>query len=93
MKALERVVGKLGGSKADAIRGAIKYYAEYVRGLEVVKVRQKVPRKQAKREILGYLKGKDRVYADEIADALNLDFRFVNELLLELWQEGVVEEV
>ena len=38
-----------------------------------------------------YLKGKDRVRADEISDALRIDFDLVNELLLELWGEGWVE--
>jgi metal-sulfur cluster biosynthetic enzyme len=90
--ALNRLVEKLGCSKADAIRDAIRHYIEYVQGLEVVKIRQNISKDQAKREILEYLKGKNRVYADEVASALRLDFNFVNELLMGLWQEGRVEE-
>ena len=63
---------------------------KYLRGLEVITYR-KVSKKQAKQEIQRYLKGKDRVRADEISDALRIDFDLVNELLLELWGEGWVE--
>jgi len=88
--ALEEITEKLGCSKADAIRDAILNYAETVRGLEVVKIRN-ISREQAKKEILEFLKGRDRAYADEIADKLRLDFHLVNELLMELWEEERVE--
>lgn len=90
LKALEVITQKLGCSKADAIRDAILSYAEEVRGLEVVKLRN-ISREQARSEITEFLKGKDRVYADEMADALRLDLRLVNELLMELWKEEKVE--
>lgn len=87
---LNTIVKKLRASKAEAIREAIKHYAEYLRGLEVVTYR-KVSREQAKGEIQKYLKGKDRVSADEISDVLLFDISLVNEALLELWKEGWVE--
>ena len=87
---LNVITEKLGGSKAEAIREAIKHYAEHLRGLEVLKYRE-VSREDAKKEIQRYLKGKDRVRADEISDTLRIDFDMVNKLLLELWQEGWVE--
>lgn len=87
---LSTIVKKLGASKAEAIRGAIKYYAEYLRGLEVITYR-KISIEQAKREIQKYLKNKDRVSADEISDTLRIDMTLVNETLLKLWQEGWVE--
>ena len=90
MKDLNAITEKLRISKADAIREAIKNYAENLRGLEVVTYRD-VTKGQAKKEIQRYLKGKDRVRADEISDALRIDFDLVNELLLELWGEGWVE--
>jgi Mn-dependent DtxR family transcriptional regulator len=80
----------VGCSKADAIRDAIQHYAEYVRGLEVVAYRD-VNKKQVKKEVQEYLKGKERVTTDEISDALRIDMSLVNEALLELWQEGWVE--
>ncbi len=66
---LNFIVEKLKVSKAEAIREAIRYYAEELRGLEVVELRD-IPREQAKKEIAEYIKGKERVWADEIADAL-----------------------
>lgn len=87
---LSTIVQKLKASKAEAIRDAIKYYAEYLRGLKVVTYRN-ITKKQAKREIEKYLKGKDRVHADEISDALRLDISLVNGALLELWKEGWIE--
>jgi predicted ArsR family transcriptional regulator len=61
-----------------------------VRGLEVVTYRE-LTKEQAKEEVKKYLKGKDRVSADEISDALRVDMGLVNEVLMELWQEGWVE--
>gem|GEM_PF-1026864 len=87
---LNVITEKLGGSKAEAIREAIKHYAGDLRGLEVLTYRE-VSRGDAKKEIQRYLRGKDRVRADEISDALRIDFHLVNELLLELWQGGWVE--
>ena len=87
---LNTIAEKLGVSKAEAIREAIKHYAEYLMGLEVITYRD-VTAKQAKREIQKYLKGKNRVKADEISDALRIDLGLVNEALMELWGEGWVE--
>ena len=87
---LNFVVEKLKVSKAEAIREAIRHYAEELRGLEVMELRE-IPRERAKKEILEYIKGKERVWADEIADALRLDLSFVNDILMELWSEGYVE--
>ena len=90
LKGLTKITEKLGCSKADAIRDAIKHYAEYLEGLEVVNLRN-VSVDEAKQEIREYLKGKDRVSADEISDELRIDFSLVNRILLLLWEEGVVE--
>lgn len=87
---LNVITEKLRASKAEAIREAIKHYAEYLSGLEVVTYRE-LTKKDAKKEIRWYLRGKDRVRADEISDALRIDFDLINKLLLELWQEGWVE--
>ena len=84
------IATKLSMSKAEAIREAIKHYAEYLRGLEVVTYRE-LTKGQAKEEVRKYLKGKDRVSADEISDALRVNMGLVNEVLMELWQEGWVE--
>ncbi len=90
IKELNTITEKLRISKADAIREAIKHYAEYLQGLEVVTYRE-VTKEQAKTEIQRYLKGKSRVRADEISDTLQIDFDLVNKVLLELWEEGWIE--
>jgi len=87
---LKLIVEKLKISKAEAIREAIRYYAEELKGLEVVELRD-ISKEQAKKEILQFIEGKERVWADEIADALRLDLSLVNDILMELWGEGYVE--
>jgi len=87
---LERIMRKLGCSKAEAIRDAIRHYADYLEGLEVVNLRN-VTEEEAKREVREFLKGKDRVSADEISNSLRIDMSLINKVLLELWQEGEVE--
>lgn len=89
-KDLAKIMENLDCTKAEAIRDAIKHYAEHLEGLEVVNLRD-VSIKEAKKEIQQYLKGKDRVHADEIADALRLDLSLVNKVLETLWREGEVE--
>ncbi|RLI81932.1 MAG: winged helix-turn-helix domain-containing protein [Archaeoglobales archaeon] len=89
-KELEFIAKKLKVSKAKAIREAIRWFAEELKGLEVVEIRS-VSKEQAKREILEYIKGKERVTTDEIANDLRLDFSLVNEILMELWSECYVE--
>lgn len=91
-EAVSKIMEKLGCTKAEAIRDAIKYYAEYVKGLEVVNYRD-LSEEEAKKEVKAYLKGKDRVYADEVSDALRLDLNLVNKALQALWQEGEVEPI
>ncbi len=91
-EALKFISDKLGSSKADAIREAIDHYSEYLEGIEVVKPR-KLSDAQATKEIIEYLKGKERVYTDEIVEALNIDFDRVNNILMNLWQEGKVEQI
>ncbi len=89
-KELNLIVEKLKVSKAEAIREAIRHFAEELKGIEVVELRE-IPKEQAKKEILEYIKGKDRVWADEIAEALRIDLSLVNDILMELWSEGYVE--
>ena len=90
-KLLEKVSERTGTSKAQAIRDAIRAYADEVEGLEVVKLRE-VPKSQARKEILDYLKSHDRALTSDIADELKLDIVFVNEVLEELWSEDKVEQ-
>ena len=58
--------------------------------VEIVELRD-IPKEQAKKEIISFIKGKERVWADELADALRLDLTFAQDILKELWEEGYVE--
>jgi hypothetical protein len=90
LKALDIITARLNLSKSEAIRDAVRNYAEQLKGIEVIKIRE-ISRSQARREILEFLEGKDRAWASEIADALRLDIPFVNSILEGLWSEKRVE--
>ncbi|MHB2037527.1 MAG: ribbon-helix-helix protein, CopG family, partial [Nitrososphaerales archaeon] len=91
LESLEQISEKTGASKAEAIREAIKSYAEEVKGLEVVKLRT-VSKEKATKEILEYLEKNDRAWTSDIADSLNLNILFVNEILEELWRKNKIEQ-
>ena len=90
LEALDTITERLHLSKSEAIRDAVRNYAEQLKGLEVVKLRE-ISRSQARKEILEFLDKKDRAWASEIADALRLDIPFVNSILEGLWSEKRVE--
>lgn len=90
VQALNVIVERMGGTKSEAIRDAIRSFAEEVKGMEVVKIRD-ISRKQARKEILEYLDKKERAWSSEIADTLRLDLTLVNRVLEELWGEKKVE--
>lgn len=90
LEALDAIEKKLRCSKAEAIRRAVQNYAEYVKGLEVIKLRR-MSKKEAKKKILEYLEKNDHAWSSEIADALRLDISLVFEVLEELWREEKVE--
>jgi len=58
--------------------------------VEIVELRD-IPKEHAKKEIISFIKGKEREWADELADALRLDLTFAQDILKELWEEGYVE--
>ena len=59
---LNIITEKLKVSKAEAIREAIRHLSEELRGIEVVELRD-VSGDQAKKEIIEFIKGRDRVWA------------------------------
>jgi len=87
---LKCITEKLRISKAEVVREAISFFAAELKGLEIVELRD-IPKEQAKKEIISFIKGKERVWADELADALRLDLAFAQDILKELWEEGYVE--
>ena len=90
LEALDTIVSRLDSSKSEAIREAIRYYADHLRGTEIMKIRD-ISRRQARKEILGFLEKNERAWSSEIADSLRIDLSLVNSLLEELWSEKRVE--
>jgi metal-responsive CopG/Arc/MetJ family transcriptional regulator len=90
VQALNDVVERTGRTKSEAIREAIRRFAEEIRGMEVVRVRD-ISTKQARKEILDYLSRRERAWSSEIADTLRLDLTVVNAILEELWGEKRIE--
>ena len=76
--------------KAEAIRNAIEFYSEYIKGLKVIELRV-IPKKQAEKEILKYIKNKGKAWTSDIADDLRLDVILVNEILTDLAKRGKIE--
>jgi len=90
LEALDTIVERLHGSKSEAIREAIRSYADQLKGTEVMKIRQ-VSRRQARKEILEFLQKNERAWSSEIADSLRIDLSLVNSILDELWGEKRIE--
>ena len=88
-KQLEEICTKLGLTKAEAIRDAIEFYYNQVRGYKVIELRN-ISKKQAEREILDYVKKRGRASTSEIADDLRLDVIVVDDILHELAETGKV---
>jgi len=90
LEALDTIVEKLQRSKSEAIREAIRNYADQLQGTEVMKIRE-VSRSQARKEVLEFLQRNERAWSSEIADSLRIDLSLVNSILEELWSEKRVE--
>jgi metal-responsive CopG/Arc/MetJ family transcriptional regulator len=84
--ALDAIVERLHSSKSEAIREAIRNYADQLKGTEVIKIRE-VSRRQARKEILEFLEKNERAWSSEIADSLRIELTLVNRILEELWNE------
>ena len=90
LKALDKIVERLHSSKSEAIREAVRNYADQLQGTEIIRIRE-VSRPQACKEILEYLEKNERAWSSEIADSLRIDLSLVNSILEELWGEKRVE--
>ncbi len=87
---LQEICAKMTLSKAEAIREALNYYYEHVKGIKVIELRE-ISEKQAEKEILDYLGKHKNAYTSEIADELRLDVVLVNKILINLAQGGRVK--
>ena len=87
---LQKIIAKLEVNQSEALREAVKYYADQVGIVEVVKLRD-LTFEQAKKEISNYIKHKEKATNARIADDLRLDIVLVNKVLNALWEVEVVE--
>lgn len=79
-------------SRSELVREAIEDKITQLKGVEIVKIRN-IPKSKAKKEILDYIRNKDRVYASDIAFDLRLDLGLVFKIVDELFREEKLEEV
>lgn len=87
---LKKIMANLEVNQSEALREAVKYYAEQIDNVEIVKLRD-ITFEQAKKEISNYLKHKEKATNAQIADDLRLDIVLVNRVLNALWEAEVVE--
>ncbi len=74
-------------SVSEFIRDAVR---EKLEDIEVMDLRD-ISHKEAKKEILNYIKSKGRAWTSEIADDLRLDLEIVVKVLNELSNEGKIK--
>ena len=72
---------------ADFVRTAVR---EKLESIQIIDVRN-VSKEKAEKEIIEYLKKNKKAYPSDIADALQLDFDLVLEIIKELAKEGRVK--
>lgn len=87
---LHTIMTKLETNQSEALREALKYYANQISDVEIVKLRD-LTFEQAKKEISSYLKQKEKATNAQIADDLRLDIVLVNKILNALWEVDLIE--
>lgn len=87
---LKKIMAKLEVNQSEALREAVKQYADHINGVEILKLRD-LKFEQAKKEISNYLKQKEKATNAQIADDLRLDIVLVNKVLNALWEIELVE--
>lgn len=86
-KTVERVGAK---SRSALIREATQKYLQEVGSLKVIEIRKNVTLKDAKAEILTYLREHKEAETFDIANDLRLDLDLTVRALKDLWEEGRV---
>ena len=77
-------------SRSAFIREATERYVQEVGGLRVIAIRENVSLKEARTEILAYLKEHREAETFDIANDLRLDLELTVRVLKKLWEEGKV---
>jgi metal-responsive CopG/Arc/MetJ family transcriptional regulator len=89
--AIDKGVERLGTrSRSALIRDAIEKYLQETGSLKVIEIRSDVTRKDAKAEIVTYLKKHKEAETFDIANDLRISLDLTVKALKELWEEGRV---
>ena len=91
IEAVDKTVQRLGGrSRSALIREATEKYVREAGSLKVIKIRDDVTLKDAKSEIVAYLRKHKEAETFDIANDLRLDLDLAVRALKDLWEEGRV---
>ena len=91
LRKIDQATKRLGAKSRSAfIREATEKYIQEVGGLKVIEIRQNVSLKDARTEILAYLKEHKEAETFDIANDLRLDLNLAVKVLKNLWEEGKI---
>jgi metal-responsive CopG/Arc/MetJ family transcriptional regulator len=89
--AIDKTVRRLGTrSRSVLIRDAIEKHIRETGSLKVIEIRRGVTTKDAKAEIVAYLRKHKEAETFDIANDLRISLDLAVEALKELWEEGKV---
>lgn len=89
VKKVDNARAKLGyRSRNEVIRESVRHFLEEIEEMKVIRIRN-ISLKQAKKEILAYLKQRNSAYVSNIADTLGIDIQLAFKAAEELEREGV----
>jgi len=91
LERIDEAVKRVGAKSRSAfIREATEKHVQEVGGLKVIEIRRNVGLKEARTEILAYLKEHKEAETFDIANDLRLDLDLTVITLKKLWEEGKV---
>ena len=91
LRKIDQATKRLGAKSRSAfIREATEKYVQEVGGLKVIEIRQNVALKDARTEILAYLKEHKEAETFDIANDLRLELDLTVKVLKNLWEEGKI---
>jgi len=88
---IDKTVERLGlKSRSELIREATGKYIQEAGSLKVIEIRDNVSLREAKAEVLAYLRRHKEAETFDIANDLRFDLDLTLKALKELWEEGRV---
>jgi len=86
---IDKMVDRIGArSRSALIRDATQKYLQEIGSLRIVEIRTDISLKDAKAEIVSYLRKHKETESFDIANDLRLDLELTVKALKELWEEG-----